>query len=93
MKHDDDRAGPEEQQRLEKRVSEKVEHRRLVRGETDRHHHVTELRERGVGENAFDVVLLRRDQRGHQRGDRADPGDDQKRRLRRLNENATRTSM
>ena len=81
MKHHDDRAGAEEEQRFEERVGEKVKHRRLARGETDRHHHVTELRERGIGENAFDVVLLRRDQRGHDRGDGADPCDDQKRGL------------
>ena len=71
----DDRAGAEEQQRLEKRVREKMEHRRFARREPDRHHHVAELRERGVGEDAFDVVLLRRHQRGEQRGDGADPGD------------------
>ena len=67
MQHDDDRAGAEEEQRLEKRVREKMKHRRFAGSETDRHNHVAELREGGVGEDSFDVVLLRRDQRGDDR--------------------------
>ena len=85
MKHHNDRAGSEEEKRFEKRMSEQVKHRRIVGREANRHHHVTELRERGVSENPFDVVLLRCDQRSHHRGDRADPGNNQKRCLRRLN--------
>ena len=79
MKHDDDRSGAEEEKRFEKSVSEKVEHRRLSRGEADRHDHVTELGKRRVGEDALNVVLLRRNERGHHRGDRADPRNDQER--------------
>ena len=56
------------------------------RGEADRHDHVAELRKRGVGEDALDVVLLRGDERGEQRGDAADPGDDGQRIGRCLNE-------
>ena len=65
MQHDDDRTGAEEEQRLEKRVREKVKHRRFTGSQTDGHHHVAELRQGGVGEDAFDVVLLRGDERGH----------------------------
>ena len=60
--------------------------RRVVRGEADRHNHVAKLRKRGVGENAFDVILLRGDQGREQRGDGSDPGDDQKRVRRGLND-------
>src|SRR5438270_8817351 len=48
MQADDDGAGGKEQERFEKCVREKVKHRRFVRGESDGHHHVTELRDRGV---------------------------------------------
>ena len=44
--------------------------------EADGHDHVAELRKRGVGEDAFDVVLLRGDERGQHGGDAADPRDD-----------------
>ena len=52
MQHDDDCARAEEEQRLEKRVREKMKHRRFARSETDGHDHVAELREGGVGEDA-----------------------------------------
>ena len=72
----DDRAGTEEEQRLEPCMGEEVEHARLAGDEADGHDHVAELGERGVGEHAFDVVLLDGHQRGDQRGDAAGPGDD-----------------
>src|SRR5262249_27272527 len=43
VENHDDRARREKQKRLKKCVSEKMEHRCLVGGETHRHHHVTEL--------------------------------------------------
>ena len=63
------RAGAEEQQRFEKRVGGEVVHRGRRAAEADGHHHVTELRERRVGEDAFDVVLLNGDERGEQGGE------------------------
>ena len=71
----DDRAGTEEKQRLEPGVGEEVEHARLTDEQADGHHHVSELREGGVGEDFLDVILLGGHQRGHQRGDASDPGD------------------
>ena len=73
---DDDRAGAQEQQRLEKRVRGQMEHRRRRAAQADGHDHVAELRERRVGDDAFDVVLLDGDERGEQRGESADVGDD-----------------
>ena len=45
MKHHDDRAGAEKEERLEKCVGEEVEHRRLSGGEANCHDHVSELRQ------------------------------------------------
>ena len=78
MDHENNRAGAKEEKRFKSGMGEKMKHRGLTGGEPDRHHHVTELREGGVGENAFDVVLLRRHQRRQHCGDRADPGNDMK---------------
>ena len=44
--------------------------------QADGHDHVAELRERRVGEDALDVVLLDGDERREQRGEAADVGDD-----------------
>ena len=43
----------------------------------DRRHHVAELRDGGIREHALDVVLHAREHRRQQRGERADPRDDQ----------------
>ncbi len=53
----DDRASPEEQQRFEESVRHQVEHRHRVGRGTQRHRHVAQLRQRGVGNHALDVVL------------------------------------
>ena len=53
----DDRAGAEEQQRLEERVGDQMEHAHRHAADAEAHHHVAELRDGGVGEDAFDVVL------------------------------------
>ena len=86
MQRDDDGTGAEKEQRFKERVREKMIDSGVVRREPDGHDHVTELRERGVSENAFDVVLLRGNERSHDRGDRSDPGNDIKRRWRRLDD-------
>ena len=76
MEHDDDGAGPEEEKRFEEGVGEKMEHGGFFGGEADGHDHVAELRKRGVSQNLFNVVLLRGNERRHDRGDRSDPGND-----------------
>ena len=86
VKHDDDGTSGEEEQCFEKCVGKQMKYGRFVRRQADRHDHVTELRESGVGEDAFDVVLLRGHQRGHDCGDRSDPGNDDERGLRCLND-------
>ena len=55
---EDDGAGAKEQQRLEERVGGQVKHRRRRAAQADGHDHVAQLRERRVGQNALDVVLL-----------------------------------
>ena len=72
----DDGAGAEEEQRLEEGVGDEVEHADGDAADAEAHHHVAELRNGGVGEDALDVVLRDGDQRGEEGGDRADPGDD-----------------
>ena len=90
MQRVNDRAGAKEQQRFEKRVRGQMEHRRRRPAQADGHDHVTELRERRVSEDAFDVVLLDGDQRGEQRGEAADVGDDFQRRRVEQKENAAK---
>ena len=46
---------------------------------THAHHHVAELRQGRVGQDAFDVVLLDGDDGGEQSGEAADAGDDPQR--------------
>ena len=62
--------------RLEKCVRGQMEHRGRRATQANGHDHVAELRERRVGEDALDVVLLDGDERGEQRGEAADVGDD-----------------
>jgi hypothetical protein len=68
----DDRAGPEEEQGLEEGVRQQVEDRRHPRADAEREHHVAELRDRGEGEDALQVVLGDRDRGAEERRDRAD---------------------
>ena len=58
-----DRAGGEEETRLEERVGEDVEHGRQPGARTEAEHHVAELRDRRVGQHLLDVVLHEREQR------------------------------
>ena len=75
-----DRAGAEEEQRLEKAVREQMHDAGRDAAHAERHHHQAQLRDGGVGEDAFDVGLRERDERRHQRGDDADPDDHGERR-------------
>src|ERR1035437_5657442 len=72
----DDRAGTEEQQRLEKSVRDEMKHADRHAADAEAHHHVTKLRNSGVSEDAFDVVLRDGDARGKNRGDGTNPSDD-----------------
>ena len=58
----DDDSGGEEEQRLEERVRDQVEHREAVRAEPRAEEHVADLRHRRVGDHALDVVLHERDE-------------------------------
>ncbi len=69
---DDHRAGREEQQRLEERVRHQVEHARGIRGQAQRHRHVTQLRERRIRDHALDVVLHDAEEAHEERRGRAD---------------------
>src|SRR3546814_6846745 len=62
----DDRAGTEEQQRLEEGVREQVEHRRAIGADTRREEHVDELRTGRIGDDALDVQLRRADRRSEE---------------------------
>ena len=57
MNTHDDRTSGQEQQRLEKRVGHQMEHRNRVCGSSQRHCHVAQLGQRGIGHNPLDVVL------------------------------------
>ncbi len=71
----DDRACPEEEQRLEEGVGDHVEDGGDVGAASDRKEHVPELADRGIGKNLLDVVLGDRDRGREQRSEHADPGD------------------
>jgi hypothetical protein len=63
----DDRAGAEEQQRLEEGVRHQMEDRRPERSNSRRQHHVPQLRHRRVRQHLLDVVLRHADGGGEQR--------------------------
>ena len=73
----DDRAGGEEEERLEEGVGGEVEHGGIGAAATDGHDHVAELREGGIGEDALDVVLLDGDEGGEDGGEAADACNDE----------------
>src|SRR6185437_6460223 len=70
----DDRARTEEEQRLEEGMGDEVEDADGWAADAEAHHHVSKLRNGGVGEDALDVELRDRDGGGEERGARADPG-------------------
>ena len=67
------RACPLEEEGLEECVSEEVEQRASPCTNREAHDHVTELGNCGVRQHLFDVGLHERQQRRHDKGDRADP--------------------
>ena len=71
----DDRAGAQEQQRLEEGVGEEVEHRRAIGAATGRKEHVAQLRTGRIGDDALDVGLHGADSGGEQTGGGTDIGD------------------
>ena len=72
----DDGAGAEEEQGFEEGVGDEVEHADGGAADAEAHHHVAELGDGGVGEDALDVLLRDGDGGGEEGGDGADPGDD-----------------
>ena len=75
----DDGAGGEEEQRLEEGVGQEMEDAGRVGADAAGQEHVAELGDRGVGEDALDVVLDEADGGGEDGRDRADDGDDAER--------------
>ena len=71
----DDGAGTEEEECLEEGVRHQVEDGRDPGTDAEREGHVAELGERGVGDDALDVVLHHADGGGHEGGEGADDGD------------------
>ena len=69
---DDHRNRRQEQQRLEEGVGHQVEDGGRVGRDAQRHGHVAELRQRGVGDHPLDVVLDDAQEAHEQRGDGAD---------------------
>ena len=69
------RAGAEEQQRFKERVGEDVEDAGGECSHAQRQEHVSQLRDRGVGQHALDVVLHQADRGREDRRQRADDGD------------------
>ena len=86
MKRNQNRTGTKEEQGFEEGMGKQMKHGGFAGSEPHRHDHVAELGKSGIGQNAFDVVLLRRDQRGHHGGDGADPSNDTESKGRSLHE-------
>jgi hypothetical protein len=74
-----DRAGAEEEERLEKTVREQVHDAGRDAANAKRNHHQAKLRNGRVSEDAFNVSLRDRDERSHERGNDTDPNDDSQR--------------
>jgi hypothetical protein len=73
------RACTHEKQSLEKRMGDEVEHPHGHAAHAEACHHVAELRNSGVGEYSFDIVLRNRDKGGEECGRCAHPRDDSQR--------------
>ena len=72
----DHRARAQEEQSFEEPVAHEVEDRRGPRPHAQRREHVTELGDRGVGQDPLDVRLGEGDRGGQYRGEDADRGHD-----------------
>ena len=80
----DHRPGSQEQESLEERVGDEVEHGRDRRPDSESEEHVAELADRRVRHHALDVELHERDGGGEDRGERAHAahsGEDRPRRI------------
>ena len=55
-----DRPRTQKEQRFEKRMGDEMKHANRYSPNTQTYHHVTQLRDRGVGENTLDIVLRNR---------------------------------
>ena len=69
-----DRAGAQEQAGLEEGVGEQVEDGRRPRTHPERHDHVAQLRDRGVGQHLLDVALHEGHAGSDDGGEAADEG-------------------
>ena len=78
------RARAQEEQRLEERMRHQVEDSGGVRGHAAGQEHVSQLRNRGVSQNALDVSLRQAHGGGKDRGDAADDGDNLQRMRRQI---------
>ena len=63
MHRGDDRAGAEEQQRLEEGMREEMENAERIAADAEADEHVAELRTGRIGDDALDVVLHEADGR------------------------------
>ena len=79
---DDDRAGSQKQQRLEKRMRHQVEYRHRISGCAQGHCHITQLRQRGIRHHPLDIGLDNAQKAHEQRGDGADHQDEIERGIR-----------
>ena len=79
-----DAASAQEQQGLEERVVEQVEHRSGVRADTQRQHHVPKLADGGVGDHSLDVIAGHRHRCSKDCRDAAGDGHQVHRRIRGL---------
>ena len=70
-----DRAGAEEEERFEEAVRDQVHDAGRDTTDAKGDHHQSQLRDGGVGENAFNIELGKGDERSHQGGDHTDPYD------------------
>ena len=77
MQAENDRAGAEEEQRLEEGVGHQVENRSRPGADAEAEKHVADLGYRRIRENPLDVVLGHGGESRHQQGDQPDPGDEQ----------------
>ena len=83
---DNHRTGRQKEQCLEKRMRHQMEDRDAVGRGTQRHGHVAELRQRGIGNHALDVVLDDAQKAHEERGDCADGHDKRQRGVGQLEE-------